>query len=254
MMISTKTFPLLIILVISFSNCIQRLFNISKIEPIEKGCNPIDGTYSFKINGTFIGGYTPSTLLYFNLESPSEANVLCIPYNILYINFLCYFSIVYYPLTEKKVSLKREAPSEYYYTFVNWEEYIENNGNTIDDNIECNPVINTTFIYNSIILNDSKLYIKGEWLDNSTIIKYDTNVDIILTNSSLHKISCSLNTKTKNEFICQYNYLDIPIIEDQLIASAHFVYKLEKKKDDGENKSNYINFNILILLLYLLFI
>ena len=255
-MLHNKAFRLfLIFIIISFSNCLKTTFNITKIEKDADSCNQKEGTYYFTIYGVFNGDTT--YIFYLNLLTPSNAEALCIPFDSGESHFTCYLQVAYYPLIEKKVAVQKGDPSYYRYSFPNWEEFFESHSNIIDENAECTPIINTTFVYSSLELNNNKLIIKGEWLDLSTITIYTIQVKVRLTNSSMTQTYCTLNLEKKTEFECEYSGVNIPIIEDQLIATNNYVYKLEKKRDENTDDLNsekicYSNLYMVLLLVYLL--
>ena len=255
-MLHNKAFLLfLIFIIISFSNCLKTTFNITKIEKDADSCNQKEGKYYFTIYGVFNG--ESNYIFYLNLLTPSKAEALCIPFDSGESHFTCYLQVAYYPLIEKKVAVQKGDPSYYRYSFPNWEEFFESHSNIIDENAECTPIINTTFVYSSLELNNNKLIIKGEWLDLSTITIYTIQVKVRLTNSSMSQTYCTLNLEKKTEFECEYSGVNIPIIKDQLISTNNYVYKLEKKRDENTDDLNsekicYSNLYMVLLLVYLL--
>ena len=139
-MLHNKAFLLfLIFIIISFSNCLKTTFNITKIEKDADSCNQKEGKYYFTIYGVFNG--EADYLFYPKLLTPSKAEALCFPFDSEN-QFGCSLQVAYYPLTEKKVAVQKEAPYSYYYSFPNWEEFFESHSNIIEENAECTPIIN----------------------------------------------------------------------------------------------------------------
>ena len=137
------------------------------------------------------------------------------------------------------------------YKFINWEEYINTNGNILSENKDCIPKIhNNTFIYSSVVIeNEKRFIIKGDWSDKSKSLTptFNINCHAILVNWTIKDYAfCIYNSTKKTEFNCSYDGTDSPAFEDQLISgSDRYIYKLEK------NGISYISLNISILLLLL---
>ena len=259
-MMNTKTFLIFLNLLISFSVCLEEIlnnFNVTKIEPFEDACSKEHGQYDFKIICDSEKPLdTVDKMVYTYLDNPVGCRALCFPSKNLY--FGCYFSIVECPLTKKKITLSKRQPYSYgYYIFNNWEEYITQHEHDIfPENIDCTPSIRNTFIYSSLEKHEDSFTIKGEWFNQTqsltpTIAGFFT---LKVQSSTTSEITCTYNLEKKTEFDCTFNGESIPQFEDQVVKiSDNYIYKIEKKNDDG-NKSlgSYIIFDILLFLLLIL--
>ena len=229
-------------------------FNVTKIESYEPECSEKEGLFRFWIRGEILSKTSSLYLLYIYMESPSNAEALCIPLFETNEGFLCRINIVSYPLTDKNVILPKKEPFSLYYTLENWKEVVDKN-NIIAENIDCKPIIRNTFIYSSFEKNVSSLIIKGEWLDNSLLPTFNINAQVKLSNSTKKEVTCIYNKDKGTEFNCIFNGEDTPILIDQLIsASDNNIYKLEKKSEEKDNTSSIITLNLTIFLLSILFL
>ena len=228
-------------------------FNITKIEIKGNGCNEKEGKFHFWIRGHTDSKPSSYYLLYLFMESPPNAQATCFPPFDTDDGFSCSINIVANPLTDKSVRLPKNKPSYPYYTFVNWEEFIDKNGNVIAENLDCNPIIRNTFFYSSFEKNESTLLIKGKWLDNSLMPTINIQARIILNNSTKYAVPCNYDID-KIAFNCNVNKDEIIDLVDQLITgSDNNVYKLENS-ENHENSSSIISLNLTLLLLSILFL
>lgn len=253
-----KFFIIFLILFISLSTlsyCLEEekyIFNVTKVESEE--CNEKEGMFRFWIRGDILSKITTSYLFYLNMESPSNAEALCIPFFDSNEGFLCQINIVYDPLTEKNVILQKKVPSSLHYTFENWEEVVGKN-NVVAENIDCNPIIRNTFMYSSLEKNLSNLIIKGEWLNSSLLPIIAIDAKVIINNSTKKKVTCTYDKDKKTEFNCNCNEEDTFNLMDQLIsATDNNVYKLEKNAEKKEDISSIITLNLTLFLLNILFL
>lgn len=251
-----KIFIIFLSIFVSLSKCLIGLssFNITKIELDGNGCNEKEGRFHFKIRGHTDSKPSSYYLLYLFMESPPNAQATCLPpFFDTEEGFSCSINIVENPLTEKSVRLPKNTPSYPYYTFVNWEEYIDKNGNVIAENLDCNPIIRNTFFYSSFEKNESTLLIKGKWLDNSLMPTIAMQARIILNNSTKYAVPCNYDID-KIAFNCNVDKDEIIDLVDQLITgSDNNVYKLENS-ENNENSSSIIALNLTLLLLCILFL
>ena len=166
--------------------------------------------------------------------------------------------MVDYPLTEKKIILSKSQPYSYSkYFFNNWEEFITEH-NILSENIDCTPSIRNTFIYSSVEKDEKSFTIKGEWSNKSQSLtpNFASYFTLKIQSSITKEVTCTYNVDKKTEYDCSFKGEDIPSFEDQIVRSSdNFVYKIEKKTDDGnKNGTSYIVFDMLLILLVLLFL
>ena len=247
-------------------------FMIEKIGLPQLPCVANLGTYIFYIIGEFSSPPSVTKTININLETSSKNKLdsICYPLEKTEVSpsqFQCEINILsIIPIIRQKIYIQIDAPKTIEYNFPNWKEKIGSNpgiSNKIpEDDIACLPKEINSFVTKGLInegCSNGKniITISGSWSDKSKlIIPSFFSLEMRLKNNLItHCVSVS-----ENKIQCEYEGSGNFQIEEFFFKYGVNVYKIEKSElsliinQCNSSFSRYINFNLALIMIILLYI